>query len=73
MPITVKDILDIIEQIAPASLAEDWDNVGLMIGNPSALIDSVLIGLDPTLSLLEEAKSCGANLLITIIPLFFTQ
>ena len=71
MPITVKDILDIIEQIAPASLAEDWDNVGLMIGNPSALIDSVLIGLDPTLSLLEEAKSCGANLLITHHPFIF--
>jgi len=71
MPITVKEILDIIEQIAPASLAEDWDNVGLMIGNPSAPVDGVLMGLDPTLALLEEASSCGANLLITHHPFIF--
>lgn len=71
MPITVKDILDIIEQIAPAGLAEEWDNIGLMIGNPSAPVDGVLMGLDPTLSLLEEARSCGANLLITHHPFIF--
>lgn len=71
MPITVKDILDIIEQIAPAGLAEDWDNVGLMIGNPSASVNGILMGLDPTLSLLEEARSRGANLLITHHPFIF--
>jgi dinuclear metal center YbgI/SA1388 family protein len=71
MPLTVQDILNIIEKIAPASLAEDWDNVGLMLGNPSSPVDAILIGLDPTLELLEEASSCGANLLITHHPFIF--
>lgn len=71
MSLTVKDTLDIIERIAPARLAEQWDNVGLMIGDPSATIDSILIGLDPTLDLLDEAVSCGANLLITHHPFIF--
>lgn len=71
MPFTVQDILDIIERIAPKSLAADWDNVGLMIGNPSASVEKVLVGLDPTLSLLDEARSSGANLLITHHPFIF--
>lgn len=71
MPLTVQNILNIIEKIAPASLAEDWDNVGLMVGNSSASVDSILIGLDPTLPLLDEAISMGANLLITHHPFIF--
>ncbi len=71
MPPTVQDILNIIEKIAPTSLAESWDNVGLMIGNPSAPVQSILLGLDPTLSLLDEAASLGSNLLITHHPAIF--
>ncbi len=68
---TVQDLLDIIERIAPAKLAEPWDNVGLMVGNPEAPVKAVLIGLDPTLTLLEEARSSGADLLITHHPFIF--
>lgn len=71
MPLTVQDTLNIIEKIAPASLAEEWDNVGLMIGDPSASVESILLGLDPTLQLLDEAIAIGANLLITHHPFIF--
>jgi dinuclear metal center YbgI/SA1388 family protein len=71
MPPTVKDILDIIETIAPAALAESWDNVGLMIGNPSDRVHSILLGLDPTLPLLDEAAALGSNLIITHHPIIF--
>ncbi|MDH3330435.1 MAG: Nif3-like dinuclear metal center hexameric protein, partial [Desulfobulbaceae bacterium] len=71
MPPTVQDILEIIETIAPASLAEEWDNVGLMIGNPSDQVHSILIGLDPTLQLLDEADALGSNLVITHHPIIF--
>lgn len=71
MPFTVQDILDIIEKIAPADLAENWDNVGLMIGRPSDQVEGVMVGLDPDLQLLNETMSCGANLLITHHPLLF--
>ena len=71
MPPTVQDILNILETIAPASLAEQWDNVGLMIGNPSDRVRSILIGLDPTIPLLDEAVASGSNLLITHHPIIF--
>ena len=68
---TVQDILDIIDAIAPAHLAEPWDNVGLMIGNPAAPVTGILLGLDPTTPLLDEARTLGANLVVTHHPLFF--
>ena len=68
---TVQDILDTIESIAPAKLAETWDNIGLMIGNPANEVGTILLGLDPTMSLLDEAKSLGANVLITHHPVIF--
>lgn len=71
MSFSVQDTLDIIDNIAPASLAEQWDNVGLMIGDPSAPVGSILLGLDPTLRLLDEAIEKGANLLITHHPFIF--
>jgi len=71
MPATIQDILDIIEVIAPAGLAETWDNVGLMIGHPAGTVKSILLGLDPTIELLDEADSMGADLIITHHPVIF--
>lgn len=68
MTATVQDILDLIETIAPAKLAEPWDNIGLMIGRPEEKIGTILIGLDPTSALLDEAEALGADLLITHHP-----
>lgn len=69
---TVQDILDIIDTIAPAHLAESWDNIGLMLGTPAAPVTAVLLGLDPTTALLDEARTMNANLVITHHPLIFT-
>lgn len=69
--VTVQDILNIIEIIAPESLAEEWDNVGLMIGDPAAEVQGIMVGLDPTLELLQETREKGANLLITHHPCIF--
>ncbi|NOX80029.1 MAG: Nif3-like dinuclear metal center hexameric protein [Deltaproteobacteria bacterium] len=71
MPATVQDILNIIETLAPASLAEPWDNVGLMIGSPADPVTSILLGLDPTTALLDEAGSLNADLAITHHPVIF--
>lgn len=65
---TVQDILNIIETIAPAKLAEPWDNIGLMIGSPAEKVHAILIGLDPTTALLDEAEALAADLLITHHP-----
>jgi dinuclear metal center YbgI/SA1388 family protein len=68
---TLKSIIDAINSIAPFSYAEDWDNVGILVGEPGMKITGILIGLDPTSRLLDEALQIGANLVITHHPAIF--
>lgn len=67
----VSDILEGLNRIAPVELAESWDNVGLLIGDPGREVHSLLLGLDPSLSLLDEAISRGIDTLITHHPCIF--
>lgn len=71
MKIHVADILEGLNSIAPFGLAESWDNVGLLIGDPGREVHSLLLGLDPTLSLLDEAVSRNIDTLITHHPCIF--
>lgn len=71
MNVQVHHILAALDHLAPFALAEDWDNVGLLIGDPEARVTSVLIGLDPDLQLLDEALARGANTIITHHPCIF--
>lgn len=66
-----REISDIIEEFAPISLQESWDNSGFCIGDSAKEVNSVLIGLDCTPSLVEEAISVGADMIITHHPLIF--
>ena len=63
--VTVKDILNFIETIAPSYMKEDWDNVGLNCGRMDAKVDTVLVALDPFMHVCREAKEVGAQLLLT--------
>ena len=69
--LTVKDLLDFLDDYAPFSLAESWDNVGLMVGNPTAEVSGIFISLDPTLDVFAEAKAAGCNTIICHHPLLF--
>lgn len=69
--LTIKDIIAIMEEMAPASLAEAWDNVGLQIGDPQQQVTGVLVTLDVTWPVVQEAVSKGANLIIAHHPLLF--
>ncbi len=68
---TVQDILNILTHIAADDLAETWDNVGLLIGAPDNRVTTVLLGLDPTFELIDQAQVLGAELLITHHPAIF--
>ncbi|CAG0910128.1 unnamed protein product [Cyprideis torosa] len=68
---TLALLLEIIETLAPSSLAEGWDNVGLLVGARSRPCTSVLVGLDPTIELLEEAIEKGSDTVITHHPAIF--
>jgi dinuclear metal center YbgI/SA1388 family protein len=65
------DLLGVLNQLCPPALAEDWDNVGLQVGDPTAEISRVLIALDAEEAALEQAEQQQAQLIITHHPLIF--
>ncbi|MBQ2919019.1 MAG: Nif3-like dinuclear metal center hexameric protein [Bacteroidales bacterium] len=68
----VKDIISTIESFAPLSIQERWDNSGLCVGSPEDEVHSVLLGLDCTPALVDEAIACGADMIVTHHPLIFS-
>lgn len=66
---TLGQILLAVEELWPESLAEEWDEVGLVAGHPSAAVRRIMFAVDPTLDVIEEAIAWGAELLITHHPL----
>ena len=68
---TVADILKFIETIAPRSMKEHWDNVGLLCGSTGQQVNKILVALDPFESVCKEASDLGADLLVTHHPLIF--
>ncbi len=67
----LSDLIGIISKIAPPSLAEDWDNVGLQVGDPSAEVRRVMVALDPCPAAVDEAIANSCQLLVTHHPLIF--
>jgi len=69
---TVADILKFIEtDVAPRSMKMDWDNVGLNVGRRDKEVKKILVALDPFAHVCREAKTFGADLLITHHVLIF--
>ena len=68
----VRDVIQAIEEFAPLSIQESWDNSGLCIGSPDSPASSVLLGLDCTPELVDEAIACGADMIVTHHPLIFS-
>lgn len=71
MKAKVNDFLHMIEAAAPFETAEGFDNVGLLIGHGERDVTKVLVALDATLAVVEEAEKIGAELIITHHPLLF--
>lgn len=68
----IADVIALIEDFAPSSLQETWDNSGLCIGDASWGVNSVILALDCTEAVVDEAIATGANLIITHHPLIFS-
>jgi dinuclear metal center YbgI/SA1388 family protein len=67
----IKEITDLLEGIAPRSLQEDYDNSGLLTGHSSWTITSILVTLDCTEEVVQEAIDQKANLIIAHHPIIF--
>jgi len=68
---TVRDILAAVDRLAPFRLAESWDNVGLLLGDPAAEVRRVLLCLDVTDAVCAEAEQAGAEVVLAHHPLLF--
>ena len=69
--ITVAEILIFLDDFAPKLLAEDWDNVGLLLGSRDSEATSVMTCLTLTPNVAEEAIAEGANLIVSHHPILF--
>lgn len=68
---TFSDIASLLHEWAPPSLAESYDNPGLIVGIPSTHCTGVLVSLDCTEAVIEEAKKKGCNLVVSHHPIWF--
>lgn len=73
MSLKVKDVIKIIENIAPPALAESYDNVGLMVGDRETEVHKILVALDVTLEVIDEAIESNCNLIFTHHPILFLK
>jgi dinuclear metal center YbgI/SA1388 family protein len=65
------EVIGIIHQLYPPDLAEEWDNVGLQVGEPGSSVERIMVALDPTFANLEQARKHKCQLLLTHHPLIF--
>ncbi|MFJ2953670.1 Nif3-like dinuclear metal center hexameric protein [Streptomyces sp. NPDC087270] len=67
---SLADVLAALDALWPPELAESWDAVGLVCGDPSAEVTRVLFAVDPVQEVVDEAVRLGADLIVTHHPLY---
>lgn len=68
----LKDVIQFLEAKAPPSLQEDYDNSGLITGDPEQTVTGVMVCLDSTEAVIEEAKAKGCNVVVAHHPIVFS-
>ena len=71
--ITVAELVELLEEMAPPSLAEEWDNVGLMLGRRAKVVHKIMLALDMTRETVAQAIEYRADMLITHHPAIFKR
>ena len=66
-----RELIEILEELAPVSLACDWDNPGLLAGRSDKEVRTVYLALDATDDVIDNAVECRADMIITHHPLIF--
>lgn len=71
MSATVQTIEEMLNELAPMETAESYDNVGAIVGRRDAKVTGILVALDCTWDVVQEAKRLGAELIVSHHPLLF--
>tara|TARA_B100001123_G_scaffold72486_1_gene81362 strand:- start:1077 stop:2171 length:1095 start_codon:yes stop_codon:yes gene_type:complete len=69
----VKEVIDYLDEFAPLCYAEEFDNVGLIIGDYTQKVNGILVTLDSTESVIDEAIKSKCNLIISFHPIIFND
>lgn len=67
---TVGDVVTVMNTHFPPFLAEDWDRVGLVVGDPADEVNKVAFAVDPCAAVVDEAIEFGAQMIVTHHPLY---
>jgi len=67
----IKEIAEQVEKMVPLKLAQDWDNVGLLIGDAQRNVKNILLTIDITKDVLAEAKRLKIDLIISYHPVIW--
>ncbi|NLB64824.1 MAG: Nif3-like dinuclear metal center hexameric protein, partial [Fibrobacter sp.] len=68
----LREITAVMEEFAPLSYQESYDNSGLLIGDYDMEVKGILLCIDVTDAVIDEAISLGVNLIISYHPLIFS-
>jgi dinuclear metal center YbgI/SA1388 family protein len=71
MAMKLSEVLSALDQIAPTRLAEPWDNVGLLVGDPQQDVSRAMLTIDYTADVAAEAREAGCDLIIAYHPPIF--
>ena len=69
--LTVADVIDELEDIAPPDLADADDRIGLQVGDPSGEVRRLYVAVDPSVAVIDSAAESQADLLVTHHPLIY--
>ena len=67
----IQDVINHLEALAPLNYAEDFDNVGLLVGDKKAKLTGVLVTLDTLEAVIDEAIENNCNLVVSFHPIIF--
>ncbi len=68
---TVKDVYDVLQKLAPFEIQEGFDNAGFLVGHRDAPVTKILVSLDITSEVIQEAEQLGCELIVAHHPVIF--
>jgi dinuclear metal center YbgI/SA1388 family protein len=68
----VQEVIKVIEELCPLNYAEDFDNVGLLVGDKHQSVTGILVTLDTLENVIEEAKTKNCNMVVSFHPIIFS-
>jgi len=68
---TIQDVINHLEKLAPSAYAENFDNVGLLVGDKNAKVNGILVTLDTLEAVVDEAVEKNCNLIVSFHPIIF--